>query len=437
MIKSISIWVSLCWFSAFIYLAPAICLAGNPSGNEAYAVTLVNYIRQNPKAYAETLGYNYNTLVKTLPWVVPYLSGMNPFSSSDFLNQRATALNNMDVKVSGPVPTHYTDYAFTGDFGGVVSFVNYMDPGQAVKIVINSQFKKELDPLYEGKRYILSSDYDLAGVSFKVGTTQVKTGLRNAYFITLCFGSSLLKSEVQIVNMINQLRADPTDSFKYLSFNIPWIQGELQPLFFNDALGLTAKTGLTSLIDFPAYALYFGFSGTGVKESSIVEVFPAAEPDLHVRWLFSAFVLGEIKSYPSKNTIFNPAYNEIGMGIYYLTNSGYIFSKLTTASGFTLKKDSSLVKIYGVVFTDSDENGCYTPGEEAAERVMVAYDKKTLGKVATAVSNNAGQFVMELSADKEYVIQTGTDKNLSAKEIYLTTNRFFDLALQPEKNIHK
>lgn len=437
MIKSITIKIILFWVLVAFCPVPGICLAGNSTGDEDYAVALVNYIRQNPKLYAEGLGYDSSTLVQTLPWIESCLPGMNSFSSSDFLNQRAFALNNTDSVGGEPEFTHHTDYAFTGDFGGVVSFVNYMDSDQAVGIVINSQFEKELDPLYEGKRIILSSDYDLIGVSFKVGTTQVKTSIRNAYFITLCFGSSLLTSEVQIVNMINQLRAGSTQAYEYLSLDIPGPAGELSPLFLNNALSLTAKAGLTSSIDFSASALGFGYSGEGVQESSIVKVFPETEADDYSLWIFSALILEEIKSYPEKNTIFNPDYTDIGTGIYYFTNSGYIFSKLSVASGMSLKNDPSRAKIYGLVYTDTDENGCYTPGEEAPDRLMVVYDKETLEKLTSAVSNNAGQFVMELSSGNEYVIQTGTAQNLSEKEIYVTNDLFVDLVLQPEMGINQ
>jgi hypothetical protein len=426
MMKSIAIWIILCSSWVSLHITPGVCFAATPSGNEAYAIALVNYIRQNPAVYAEALGYNGKTLLKTQSWT--------PFSLSEFLNLRATALNCLDQKVQEPMPTYYTDYVFTGDIGGVVSFVNYMDPVMAVNIIVNSQFNKELDPLYEGKKYILSSDYDLIGVSFKVGTTQVKTGLRNAYYISLCFGSSLLKSEVQVVNLINQFRADPSNFKSYLPVDKLKYTSVLRPLFISDPLGLTAKTGLTALIDFPAYAAYFGFSGTGVMESSIVEVFPETDPDSYSLWIFSALMLGELKSYPAKQSILNPIHNSIGTGIYYLTNSGYIFSKLTVASGVAPAQPApSDARIYGIVFTDKDENGSYAPGEEAPDKTVIAYDQLTLEKKAVAVTNNAGQFVMNLPANAAYMIQTGTEKNLSAKKIDLSGDCFFDLVLQPEK----
>lgn len=395
--------------------------------NEERVVGLVNQIRLDPLGYAETLGYNGESLLATLPWLAALLIDSKLCAPSEFLNQRATAQNSDDPLFPEPVPTVDDDYAFTGDFGGVVSFVNFMNPVSAVTIVVNNQLSKELDPLYEGKRYILSTEYDRVGVSFRGGRMLLETGLRNAYFISVCLGSSLLKSEVQIVNMINQMRAKPSESYQYLPFNMSFLPGDFQPLFLNNTLRSMAWAGLSSDVDFPEHASSFGFSGRGMVASSVIEVLPEANPDLFALSMFSSFILNQIKVYPMRNSIFDPAYNEIGSALLHVNGMEYDVTRLAVVFDTSQHPDSTLSRVYGLVYRDGDENGIYTPGEELPDRVVTAYDTSAQVKMGTAVTNNAGQFKLCLPNNVDYVISTGNPENWAGKDLYLTSDRFLDL----------
>ncbi|OGR22713.1 MAG: hypothetical protein A2277_05815 [Desulfobacterales bacterium RIFOXYA12_FULL_46_15] len=428
-----NIWIRVCLVAAFSVLllepgsAPA---AATRISNEEYITALVNHIRVDPLGYAERLGYNRLSLLQQLPWLSGALHDLDLLSVSDFLNQQATALNSTDPFATGPVITVNTDYASAGDVSGVVSFNNFMDPWEAIGIVINNQFKKELDPAYEGKRIIIGSEYKLIGTSFRAGRSQVRTGPKNAYYLFITFASSQLKSEVQVVNMINQLRANPSDSYKYLSLNTGFLSGGYGPLFLNDALASTARIGLSALIDILAHARYFGFPGIHVADSSVIETLPKADPGQLALWMFSSFILNEIKSYPARNGIFNPDWNEIGPALYNVSNPAYDHVKMTVVSGRTENQTPEVSRVYGVVFTDIDLNGVYTPGEEAQDRVISVYDMRTRARIRTVVTNTAGQFSLSLPNNVEYSIQTGAETNREGKLIFLTTDRYFDLVVK-------
>ena len=398
--------------------------------NSLYVIELINEIRLDPLGYAQELGFNREDLLITLPWIEEFAGGIDPLIFSDFLNKKADFLNTDDPLAVKPVPTLDTDFAGTGDIGGVVSFVNFMDPEAGIEVVIDNQFTKELDPLYEGERYILSREYNYAGASFSGVNTLLNAQPGYAYSVSACFGSSQLRSEVQVVNMINQMRAKTITFNEYLAAATAFLPGNYQPLFFNDSLQSTARLGVTSEIDFPWSAELFGFTGSGVIESSVIENFPKSGLDMHALWIFYSLILNEVKSYPVENTIFNPLYNETGAAVYSVNSEDNDFIKLTLATGIIEKQDSDVSKIYGVLFTDIDGNGAYTPGEGAAERSVAVYDMATLLKIAAVTTNNAGQFSISLPNNANYSIQTGSEENWAGKIITLTSDLFFDLVVQ-------
>ena len=433
-----NIWIQRIWIRACLVAAFSVLLLGPGSAsaaatrisNEEYVVALVNHIRLDPLKYAETLGYNRQILLQQMPWLSEVRYDLDLLSVSEFLNQRAAVRNRMDLSVAEPVPTTHTDYAVVGDINGVVSFNNFMDTWEAINVVINNQFRKELDPMYEGKRIIISSEYKLIGTSFRAGKTQLPTGSKNAYYLFVCFASSQLKSEVQVVNMINQLRANPSESYKYLSYNTGFLSAGYSPLFLNDALASTARISLFTPINSLAHAQYFGFPGINVADSSVIEIFPKTDSAQLALWIFSSLIINEIKAYPGRNTILNPAWNEIGPALYHVNNPAYDHVKLTAVSGRTENQTPAVSRVYGVVFTDIDLNGVYTPGEEAPDRVISVYDMRTRARIRTAVTNTAGQFCLSLPNNVEYSIQTGTEANRQGKLIFLTTDRYFDLIVK-------
>ena len=135
----------------------------------------------------------------------------------------------------------------------------------------------------------------------------------------------------------------------------------------------------------------------------------------------------EATAYPSRDAIFNPLWNEIGPALYTAGNDSNNSIKLTMVSGYNYKEETDLSRIYGVVYTDSDSNGTYTPGEDAADILISVYDNSTGSKVRTIYTNKAGQFSLTLPNNVEYNIETINNGNRAGQLLVLTDDQFLEL----------
>jgi len=161
----------------------------------------------------------------------------------------------------------------------------------------------------------------------------------------------------------------------------------------------------------------------------VIGTFPKANSAQIALWMFSSLMVNEIRSYPARNTLLNPAWNEIGPALYHVGTPAGEQAKLTVVSGRTESRDPGVSRVYGVVFTDTDLNGVYTPGEEAPDRLMEVYDVGARVKITTAVTNKAGQFSLSLPNNAEYSIQTGGETNRRGKLVFLSKDLYFDLTV--------
>jgi hypothetical protein len=348
------------------------------------------------------------------------------------LTQVAAVRNNPDPNIPEPEVTVNTDFAAQADVSGVVSFINFLAPETAMDIIIDNQVKNELDPAFQGKRVILSPDFPLMGASFNAGRIQAEAQVRNAYYIHLCFASALTRSAVQVVNLVNQVRANPNAVYQYLSFFPDFLSTDPSgPLFLDPALGATAAIHLSTPIDVFAHARYFGFMGTETSEISVIETFPhVSDTNRIALWMFSSLLLAQSRGNPSQAVLFNPGWDAVGPALYHVRGQVQDWVKLTLVTGRTAEQHPDLSRVCGVVFADKDGNGVYTPGEEIPERQVTALDVTTLTAAATAVSNRAGQFTLMLGANTEYRIQTGDETELTGKLMFLTTDQYMELQVE-------
>lgn len=430
-----------------VFLLPCLLLDKSEASTEIqeYIIERINNIRLDPLSYAEGLGYDSQVLLDTLPFLNKFIGKDAELLKADkFLILRAHAQNSLDILESDPLQPNPVilpgnDYAYTGETKASVSFSNFMDMETALQVVVDNLFERELDPEFEGQKYILSSYFDLAGASLRSGTTWDQTGRKNSCFITICFGSSLLKSEVQVLNMINQVRAEPRKANNYILFNLnSLIQenfdvihaflGTYKPLFLDKTLQKKYGTLFNNTTtDYLSQALTYGYTGVEVNKSSTIEIFPKTDSNSFAILIFSYLILDELKAYPEKKIIFNPDFNDAGLAVFYINGAIYDFAKLTVTAGNTIKENSSCSKIYGLIYNDIDGNGVYAPGEGAAGQTVVVYNKETFEKVETAITDNAGHFSTSLLNQKEYIIETGTGETKAGKDIYLDMDQFFEL----------
>ena len=292
--KLINALLTLCLVTLFFLMSFQRAKAAGLDTNYRFAIELINRIRLDPVRYAEDLGYKRNVILNEMPWLKALLESHLPLLDvSSYLNTRAAALNSpfSGNSTQEQKPFLTNDYARTGHFGGVVAVYDFMDPETAIRVVVENQFKSELDADFQGQRCILSSELNLAGVAVEEGSRIAGQVSENAYYISVTLGSFLSKSRRQVLNLINQVRANPSGVAAYLSFNLAFNPAfnldvfpmELRPLFFNDRLQELAENGSVDL-DNPA-----------VHKFSAIEVFPKADVNTKIFWIFSSLVLNGIK----------------------------------------------------------------------------------------------------------------------------------------------
>lgn len=445
--RKIFVWLLVFW--AVISAVQDRHCAYAADSAETYAISLVNQIRHDPLGYAEGLGYDRNVLLEQLPWLwmSGAANGLAAVTASEVLTQRAKNKNTDDIigdlivtiiednsngETQTGVVTMNTDYAAQGDISGVVSFTNFMKPDVAIKVVINNQFKRELNPDYNGKHILLSPEYKLIGVSFCSGNIQQESGVVNAYLIYITLSSALLKSEVQIVNMINQLRDNPAQAYNYLSLDLSFLSGGYSPMFFHDALDATAKIVLYDEVDVQAHALDLGFPQPVVGYTAVTETFTVTDRDTLAMGIFSSLLIREVAACPARDTIFSPLWNEVGAGLYKADNASYNSVKLAMVTGQSGDSTNGLSRIYGMAYVDEDLNGVYTPGEEAVERPVTAYDSSTGVKLQTVVTNKAGQFSFRLPGNVEYNIETINKGIRTGRLVFLNNDLYLSLSVQQD-----
>lgn len=422
--------IALTFFAGFMVTMGSVqaVSAENQDADSLFVVELINLIRMDPVSYAAGLGYDGEALLAERPWLAELVENKLPLLSlSDSLNAKAALVNNADFIEPLPQSVMADDYARTGEVSGVVSFYNFMDPKNAVRIVVNSQFKRELDSAFQGQRCILSADLDLAGAAFEAGRTVVGNEVDNAYYVTALLGSSLLKSQRQILNLINQIRANPLAVNGDLSVVLNNNQGGYRPLFFNEVLSRFVKTEFVDTDYYAVHAENFGYQGDGLGKRSSIDVFSKTSPDEMVLGIFSSLVANEARDFKMGSVMFGTYYNEVGVNLAISSGTEFDYARLTLIAGLGETDNPGYSRIYGLVHVDGDLNDTYTPGEGAKKRIVSIYDQETLVPAGTAVTDNTGHFSVTLLSNRNYIVQTITGESPAVTDIFLDRDRFLVL----------
>jgi len=418
----INLLLTFCLVVLFFLTSSLRATAASPDTISRFTIELINRIRLDPVGYAEDMGYKRDMVLREGPWLAALLDTKLPLLEvSADLNARAAALNYpiLGKDVSEQMTFLANDYARTGDFGGVVALYDFMDTETAIRVVVDNQFKSELDVDFQGQRCILSSELNLAGVAVEEGTRSAGKVSENAWYITVTLGSSLLKSRRQVLNLINQVRSNPLGAAAYLSFNLAFnldvFPMELAPLFFGDGAHAFAENGSADL-DNPA-----------VHKSSAVEVFPKADVNTKISWIFSSLVLNEIKGGVEADAIFSENVNEAWIDLMLVNGIFRDHARLTLITGSGENKKQGYSRLYGLVYVDENLNGVYTPGEGMRAYGISIYDPETTARVWTTVTDNTGHFSAILLTNKPYIVRTGYQQSLAEKEIFLEKDHFYIL----------
>ena len=432
----ISLFVALVFGAGFVN-------AGTQN-REIFLLELVNQIRSAPFEYGVRLGYD-----------PVFLEGLNIFPDTKFesyqmdedLNFRAEASNNQmgtgDVESSEPEPIH----SLTAETGGIVSFKNFIPANTAVEIIVNNLFKREVEN--NNFQHILSDKYLYIGVAVDSGVSQ---DLKNSWFITIRFGSALLKSETQILNLINQVRSEPWKSFSYIDKDLwdfvqenPGLTGlfsiHYTPVFFDSSLHAVAgdrsyyafninkkdvSDSLFVTMTLSERGIYHGYKGQVVQETGFWSVFDKG--GFLVDELFSYLISREFSRWPYESTVFTSDIRQAGPQITMDYGEEEDFAFFSLATGYDVNLNSGLTaKIYGILFSDNDGNTIYSPGEEMAQQTVTVYDKD-LQIVNEVSTDNAGHFSLTLDPNQQYIFKAVLETGEVTQTHFISEDQFVKLA---------
>ncbi len=426
----------------------------NSNEDLAYFRELINEIRMDPFAKAESLGYDRETLKKTLPW----LQDSYPLYTIDnFLNLRAMALNDMEGVTPEPELLPEYDYVRTGETGGAITFLNFLSSKDAFKIIIENIFKQELNPERISSLNLLGTDFNLMGIDVSAGVEMVdEEKWRNAYFITICLGSSLLKSEVQLLTMANQVRSQPFSLETYLNISsieslnkdlvfLPeWLK-TYPPLMENILLHESAKAysrqlininrdSLVILSDNPLLrALEMGYNGIDVAESFVLRIHAFHDTSSQIaNTAFSYLVQNELKADPAKASIFSTTATQSGVGITifpYDHRVKIVSSSINTASVLPESEPQKKSQIYGIVYSDHNNNNVYNPGEEKEQAKVIIFQKSDNTIITQITTDKAGHFTTTIDTNKEYRFETTYQNRTYSVETLINQNIFLPIEI--------
>jgi hypothetical protein len=421
----------------FVWTQPV--RAAQASETQQYILTLINQMRMDPVAYAQNLGFDAETLLEERPWLSDILQmGLPLLISTDYLSMKAAALNDPSGNSVVPVPSFSQNSAVSGTITGVVSFFNFVAPEIAVQTVLEHQFKQELDSEFQGQRSILNRDLDLAGASFFADTDLVDASRRLAYYVTVSLGSSLSKSSRQLLNLVNQVRADPIKAGTWLSMPLGrFVSNDYQPLFFHEVLQDFAATDYVHEEAYALLARDYGYMGSEIHRVSTIRLFPKINENTMVFWSFFSLILNEIRGFPDGNVIFGTRNKDAGLRFEYASGLAYDQIRLTMITGKSENQQPDMFRIYGLVYEDTKENNAYNPGEGRPGFLVAVYDQETFLRLATAVTDETGHFSVLLPGNKSYsyTIQAESDEPVTGEEFFLDRDRFIAIKLTNSNEI--
>jgi len=453
-----------------------------------YAIELINKIRLDPLAYAESLGYDREKLTQDLPWMAEFLTkGLPPLVSSSYLNGCAEAKNSeenasAETAVEPDPPKVQYDFSLTGEFGGVVSFYNFMPSDFAWEIIIRNQFEQEIKPDRVEPIYILNPGFDSVGIAVRGGVHPNSDGeIKNAYFATIWLASSRLKSEVQVFNMVNQVRSNPHGIELYrgksllelvhnnLDLLSEWSR-PCPPLMDSSTLHKYARDYSRQIVN-PGEEPFFASDSTpssralemGYEGSKFAETYTTLLPvkvtsGEIAAMVFSSLVDEEFKNLSDRKAIFFLDTGHGGLGISFaggaegqeeISFSSVLCAGIPNKDPLDGEKDPSVdgnahpqAGIYGVVYSDRDENGLvypdnngnkiYSPGEDI-EGASIAVIRKSDGiTVSRVYTDRAGHFSMSLDVGEEYRFEISAGELSVPLEMLVDKDLFLPVNLFPQ-----
>ncbi|MCP4116866.1 MAG: hypothetical protein GY737_15910 [Desulfobacteraceae bacterium] len=415
-------------------------------------VEIINEIRRDPFSSAEVLGYDRNELAETNPWLK---ASYVPCVVDEFLCAMAVAHNRPGGEILEPEMSPAYDYVRTGETGGVVAFFNFLPQKTVFRIIVEDILKQELasNPERVGGLNLFSPEFTRVGIAMEAGVEVIGGKRQNAYFVTIRFGSLQLKSEMQVLTMVNQVRARPVTVEKYLgasffellSRNTNYLSEWFKvypPLMGNSILHAAAQGYSKQLADLDldlepsplVRALDAGYEGFEVTESIASGESPIADVTSAqiANTVFQSLIHDELAAAPERGGVFSLESSDGGVGISFASVDDLVYIASALDAGMATGDDDGQAGIYGAVYFDTDGNNVYTPGEEGQGLASVAVFRKSDNALAArAVSDLSGHFSVDLESGLEYRFEISSGEISTSLEILVDRDLFLPVELSP------
>jgi len=403
-----------------------------PTAGESTLFELINQARENPLAMARLLGMNPEKILAGLPDMGDILmNGLSPLALSADLRAAAAARTaamleeccySVESSDDRTLDRRIADAGYvaveTGESLGIVAFANFIEPEAAARLLFEQMFRDEVDPARTEPRNILNPDLDEIGIVLGTGTLTLGRLSYNIYAVTCDFGFGPDMAELQLMNLINQARANPLETAASLGMDTERLLEDhpllseiltegLPPLAFDARLYGAARGHVFDMLekeylshDSPDGRAYedrirdAGYEAVDSGEAVELACRCACEEScetaaLFFRRIFTNELEGGLE--PGEMTILNPMLEEAGIAVAAGTSAllgGICGDEIILLTADFGSEEGGKVFLSGVTYVDENGNGLYDAGEGTPADIMVeGPDEITYGLRSGATGN--------------------------------------------------
>lgn len=422
-------------FLLFLLLFPVFLLKTVPAcadlspyempAMEASLLTRINQARQNPLETAVALGESADQILAAQPDRTDILvGGLDPLTLDSRLHDSAIA-HTLDMLeknyysqtgASGSSPQDRISAAglsFThaAEVLGVVAFRNFMDPESAVDILFKNAFLREVKGETTSPVLLDKTLTDI-GIGVASGTLTIAGASYNVYLMT-CDAASMTaqidgydttRMAAQLTQLINQARAFPLDVAEKLGFAradvlntqtsaSAYLHAGMPPLAVDGQLSASASAHTDEMMRLGYFSetspdgktaedriresgydiLYAGeliFQYSGGMDTSADEMVAAI-----FNMIFSAELATDEAQSDSFRLMLERDLEDIGVSLGCIQETVDGVEQIrcigTVVAGLKLTWENP--KIAGVVYSDTNRDGLYTPGEELPGQEILVF----------------------------------------------------------------